>query len=106
MSNPRERIDDDAYEAANDAYPGDDQVVPDDNTAADGMQAQSGKMNNSDAQLRRDEEEAIDSRNIMGKVGEGVKTRGVKKSYREPGDEEGLPGRGDSGSSSLRTGDI
>jgi hypothetical protein len=40
--------------------------------------------------LVRDENEAIDKSNII----EGERTRGAKPSggYREPGDEEGLPG--------------
>jgi hypothetical protein len=42
----------------------------------------------------------------MGGEDQGIQTRGVKKDYREPGDEEGLPGRGDTGSSSVRTGSI
>jgi len=55
----------------------------------------------------RDEKEAIDTRNILpGAENKGIQTRGVEKDYKEPGDEEGLPGRGDSGSSSLRTGTI
>ncbi|RAL65109.1 hypothetical protein DID88_001215 [Monilinia fructigena] len=44
---------------------------------------------NSDAQLERDDEEAIDKSNVI-----DSKTRGAAKSsetYREPGDEEGLP---------------
>ncbi|KAB8291162.1 hypothetical protein EYC80_009850 [Monilinia laxa] len=44
---------------------------------------------NSDAQLERDDKEAIDKSNII-----DSKTRGAAKStetYREPGDEEGLP---------------
>lgn len=49
----------------------------------------------------RDDREAIGKGNILG----GGKTRGQKGvNYREPGDSEGLPGRGDSGSSSPRTG--
>lgn len=50
----------------------------------------------------RDDQEAINKGNIMG----GGRTRGVKGDYAEPGDEEGLPGRGESGSSSLRMGSI
>ncbi|KAL3428058.1 hypothetical protein PVAG01_01567 [Phlyctema vagabunda] len=46
----------------------------------------------SDEQLIRDDREAIDESNVV----EG-RTRGAKPagSYREPGDEEGLPGPGD-----------
>ncbi|KAI0006280.1 hypothetical protein F4779DRAFT_596880 [Xylariaceae sp. FL0662B] len=43
----------------------------------------------SDAQLERDDKEAVDTSNII-----GSRTRGAKPdngSYREPGDEEGLP---------------
>lgn len=49
----------------------------------------------------RDDREAIDKGNII-----GSRTRGAGKGmdYTEPGDTEGLPGMGDSGSSSLRTG--
>lgn len=52
----------------------------------------------------RDEREAINTSNIVDE-----RTRGATKpkgTYREPGDKEGLPGRDDSGSSSLRTGEI
>lgn len=40
--------------------------------------------------VARDDNEAIDKSNII----EGERTRGAKRSggYREPGDEEGLPG--------------
>jgi len=50
----------------------------------------------SDEQLERDENDAIDESNIV----EG-RTRGAKPSggYREPGDEEGLPGPEDGTSS-------
>ncbi|CZT15734.1 uncharacterized protein RCC_01568 [Ramularia collo-cygni] len=51
----------------------------------------------SDAQLERDEEQAIDSSNIIEE-----RTRGAAKSdgtYTEPGDEEGLPGAEDGTSS-------
>ena len=53
----------------------------------------------------RDEKEAIKPENILRGGEKGRTTRGVKKDYKEPGDEEGLPGRGESGSSSLRTGE-
>ncbi|KAK6430322.1 hypothetical protein LTR95_013523 [Oleoguttula sp. CCFEE 5521] len=44
----------------------------------------------SDAQLEKDDKEAIDSSNII----DGSRTRGAKPAgtYQEPGDEEGLPG--------------
>ncbi|KAI9166535.1 hypothetical protein HJFPF1_02642 [Paramyrothecium foliicola] len=46
----------------------------------------------SDAQLERDDNEAIDKGNIMNE-----RTRGAKPAtnYREPGDDEGLPGPDD-----------
>jgi Histone chaperone domain CHZ len=49
----------------------------------------------------KDDNEAIDQSNII----EG-RTRGAKPSggYTEPGDEEGLPGRGDSGASAVAGG--
>ena len=49
--------------------------------------------------IERDDAEAIDESNIIG----GGRTRGAKPSgtYREPGDEEGLPGPED-GTSSTR----
>lgn len=50
----------------------------------------------SDETLARDDNEAIDQSNII-----GDRTRGAKPSggYREPGDEEGLPGPEDGTSS-------
>jgi hypothetical protein len=48
----------------------------------------------------RDEDDAIDKSNIL-----GDRTRGATKqsgTYREPGDEEGLPGPGDGRSSTRR----
>jgi len=54
----------------------------------------------SDAALEQDEDEAINKNNIL----KGGRTRGVKPTggiYREPGDEEGLPGPED-GTSSTR----
>lgn len=55
----------------------------------------------SDICIARDENEAIDKSNII-----SGRTRGAKPSgtYTEPGDEEGLPGRGDSGSSAVAGG--
>jgi hypothetical protein len=64
--------------------------------------ARRGLMNHATV-AERDEKEAIDTRNILPGAEKGIQTRGVKKDYKEPGEEEGLPGRGDSGSSSLRT---
>ncbi|KAG9257167.1 uncharacterized protein F5Z01DRAFT_671610 [Emericellopsis atlantica] len=52
-----------------------------------------------DAQLERDDNEAIDRGNILNE-----RTRGATKqtgTYREPGDDEGLPGS-DDGTSSTR----
>ncbi len=40
--------------------------------------------------LARDDTDAIDQSNIIDE-----RTRGASKSYREPGDEEGLPGPDD-----------
>jgi len=53
----------------------------------------------SDQMLERDDKEAIDTDNII----DGGRTRGAKPvgTYREPGDEEGLPGP-DDGTSSTR----
>ncbi|KAI9844008.1 MAG: hypothetical protein M1837_005943 [Sclerophora amabilis] len=55
-----------------------------------------------DAQLARDDSDAIDKSNII-----GGRTRGAKPStgYAEPGDDEGLPGA-DDGTSRLRTGAV
>ncbi|KAI5777560.1 hypothetical protein EDC01DRAFT_635719 [Geopyxis carbonaria] len=106
MSNPSERRTDDDYEAKNDAYPDDPAMSgnPDesyvgtgivkDQDADEGMRGMPGSVTNSDAQLKRDDKEAIDERNIMS----GGRTRGAgpKGGYREPGDKEGLPGRDDS----------
>jgi len=54
------------------------------------------KTADSDEQLARDENEAIDQSNVI-----DGRTRGAKPSsgYREPGDEEGLPGPEDGTSS-------
>ncbi|EXJ56874.1 hypothetical protein A1O7_07218 [Cladophialophora yegresii CBS 114405] len=54
----------------------------------------------SDAQLARDDNDAIDESNIIDE-----RTRGAAKAggYREPGDEEGLPGPED-GTSAVRGG--
>ena len=68
---------------------------------------------NSDAQLEQDEKEAIDKRNILPKPKTGGRVtrqagQGGRKeegAYREPGDEEGMPGPED-GSSNLRTGRV
>ncbi|KAH9892141.1 hypothetical protein F4778DRAFT_784884 [Xylariomycetidae sp. FL2044] len=49
-----------------------------------------GVKADTDEQLTRDDNDAIDSSNIM----EGGRTRGAAKpsgTYREPGDDEGLP---------------
>ncbi|KFA66080.1 hypothetical protein S40285_08144 [Stachybotrys chlorohalonatus IBT 40285] len=56
-----------------------------------------GTVADSDAQLERDEKDAIDTSNIIDE-----RTRGSQPatSYREPGDEEGLPS--DTGRSSTR----
>ena len=51
--------------------------------------------------IGKDENEAIDTRNIIDE-----RTRGATKkagTYRELGDKEGLPRRGETGSSALRT---
>ncbi|KIW53054.1 hypothetical protein PV05_08653 [Exophiala xenobiotica] len=48
------------------------------------------KTADSDEQLARDDTDAIDQSNIIDE-----RTRGASKSYREPGDEEGLPGPDD-----------
>ncbi|KAF8857837.1 hypothetical protein BDZ45DRAFT_674447 [Acephala macrosclerotiorum] len=55
-----------------------------------------GATADSDEQLARDDNEAIDESNIV-----GGRTRGAKPSggYAEPGDEEGLPGPEDGTSS-------
>ncbi|KAF3913010.1 hypothetical protein ABW21_db0201757 [Orbilia brochopaga] len=50
----------------------------------------------SDEQLARDDEEAINEDNIIDSRTRGAKPRGT---YREPGDEEGLPGPEDGTSS-------
>ncbi|KAK6335430.1 hypothetical protein TWF696_002207 [Orbilia brochopaga] len=50
----------------------------------------------SDEQLVRDDEEAIDESNIIDSRTRGAKPRNT---YREPGDEEGLPGPDDGTSS-------
>ncbi|KAF3929696.1 hypothetical protein AA313_de0205292 [Arthrobotrys entomopaga] len=50
----------------------------------------------SDEQLARDDQDAIDESNIMKERTRGAKPRGE---YREPGDEEGLPGPEDGTSS-------
>ncbi|KAJ9629067.1 uncharacterized protein PV06_02216 [Exophiala oligosperma] len=47
----------------------------------------------SDEQLARDDTDAIDQGNIVDE-----RTRGATKNYREPGDEEGLPGPEDGSS--------
>jgi len=49
----------------------------------------------------KDDNEAIDQSNIIGE-----RTRGAKPSggYTEPGDDEGLPGPGDSGASAVAGG--
>lgn len=51
--------------------------------------------------IERDDKEAIDKSNII----KGDRTRHAKPvgTYKEPGDEEGLPGP-DDGSSAVRTG--
>ncbi|KAE9376280.1 hypothetical protein N431DRAFT_367267, partial [Stipitochalara longipes BDJ] len=96
---------DDQYEAQNDAVTGDaptgdaqdndyvsrpgqkDGPIPvqSDNTAIE--DPIDGAMADSDEQLARDDNEAIDESNII-----DGRTRGAKPSggYREPGDEEGL----------------
>ncbi|ORX99694.1 hypothetical protein BCR34DRAFT_495196 [Clohesyomyces aquaticus] len=54
----------------------------------------------SDEQLARDEQEAIDQDNVI-----SARTRGASKkagTYAEPGDEEGLPGPDDGTSSSRK----
>jgi len=58
-----------------------------------------GNIADSDQQLERDDKDAIDTDNII----KGGRTRGAKPTgaYREPGDEEGLPGPED-GTSSTR----
>ncbi|KAK6336000.1 hypothetical protein TWF730_003373 [Orbilia blumenaviensis] len=54
----------------------------------------------SDLQLARDEAEAIDPSNIVESRTRGAKPQGQ---YREPGDDEGLPGP-DDGTSAVRGG--
>ncbi|KAH8744778.1 hypothetical protein BGZ57DRAFT_289066 [Hyaloscypha finlandica] len=105
---------DDQYEAQNDAVTGDapagdaqdnDYVsrtgqkqgpipVQSDNDAVE--DPIDGATADSDEQLARDDNEAIDSANIV-----DGRTRGAKPSggYREPGDEEGLGGPEDGASS-------
>ncbi|KAB5545857.1 hypothetical protein GE09DRAFT_1224806 [Coniochaeta sp. 2T2.1] len=60
------------------------------------------KTADTDAQLDRDDKEAIDKGNIL----KGDRTRHAKPvaTYREPGDEEGLPS-GEDGTSSTSTTD-
>ncbi|TVY41178.1 hypothetical protein LOCC1_G005976 [Lachnellula occidentalis] len=46
----------------------------------------------SDAQLARDDKDAIDQANV---IGDRTRHAGPSEGYREPGDEEGLPGPDD-----------
>jgi len=64
-------------------------VVGDDTNIEDPIDANTA---DSDAQLARDDSDAIDKSNIINE-----RTRGAGKSggYAEPGDEEGLPGPDD-----------
>ncbi|KAF7504537.1 hypothetical protein GJ744_002093 [Endocarpon pusillum] len=55
----------------------------------------------SDEQLAKDEDEAIDKSNIMEERTRGAKPAGT---YREPGDEEGLPGPDDGTSAVAKSG--
>ncbi|KAI6708265.1 hypothetical protein JHW43_009220 [Diplocarpon mali] len=68
-------------------------VQPDDAPVEDPIDAD---VADSDEQLARDDNEAIDKSNIIEEKTRGAKPRG---SYREPGDEEGLPGPEDGMSS-------
>ncbi|KAJ9610377.1 hypothetical protein H2200_005154 [Cladophialophora chaetospira] len=72
-------------------------VVADNAAVEDGIDRRTA---DSDAQLARDDSDAIDKSNIINE-----RTRGAGKSggYQEPGDEEGLPGP-DDGTSAVRGG--
>ncbi len=56
-------------------------------------------LTDTDNVAAKDDADAIDKNNII-----GGRTRGAAPSggYREPGDEEGLPGRGETGASAIR----
>ncbi|KAI9811299.1 MAG: hypothetical protein M1832_000913 [Thelocarpon impressellum] len=108
---------DDQYEQQNDVTGGD---VPAGDSKEDGYVSRTGQKTHvpvqsdeepvedpidpatadTDEQLNRDDNEAIDESNIIGDRTRGAGPRG---GYREPGDDEGLPGPED-GSSANRTG--
>ncbi|RKU46263.1 hypothetical protein DL546_006483 [Coniochaeta pulveracea] len=75
-------------------------VVKDDAGVEDPLHNTDDQDANSDAQLERDDKEAIDESNIIDE-----RTRGAKpiSTYKEPGDTEGLPE--DTGRSAVSTTD-
>ena len=56
------------------------------------------KYDGADNVAAKDDADAIDKNNIIGGRTRGAQPRG---GYKEPGDDEGLPGTGDSGASSV-----